>query len=116
RDFWGRTPLHMAAYDGTFDALEQLLNFGTDHSCVNCNGETPMHTAASCCALYKCRLLQAYMKPTALTLQDHHGAPALHFAVSRGRVDMVQLLINGGIDVSLKNREGKTAEDLAVEQ
>jgi ankyrin repeat protein len=134
RDFWGRTPLHMAAYDGTFDALEQLLNFGADHSCVNRNGETPMHTAASCCALYKCRLLQAYMNPATLNLQDHRGATALHFAASRGvqpgdftlrptvfaarmqRVDMVQLLINGGIDVSLKNREGKTAEDLAVEQ
>jgi Ankyrin repeats (3 copies) len=133
-DAQGRTPLHIAARTGTVDEVEQLLLSGADPSRVDIWGETPMHVTASCAALDKCMLLFAYMTPMALCVQDKRGATVLHYAASRGeqpgdftrrpsvaaarqlRVDMVNLFIEGGVDVSVKNRYGETAEDLAVRQ
>lgn len=48
-----------------------------------------------------------------LNAQGAHGNTALTIAVSMGRVDMVQALVNAGADVDVENFEHQTARMLA---
>ena len=137
QDALGQTPLHLAARTGTLDAVEQLLLFGADASRVDRNGETPMHVAASCEASSKCNLIFEHLTRAELCIQDNRGETVLHYAAGRAmfhptdtrhpthprssvfasrqnRVNMVTLFIEGGVDVSIQNSAGDTAEDLAV--
>jgi ankyrin repeat protein len=47
---------------------------------------------------------------------DSIGWSALLWASSRGRLSTVQLLIERGADIRIKNKEGKTAMDCAREK
>lgn len=47
---------------------------------------------------------------------DNGGNSALHFAAGYGRGAAVKALLTVGCDKSLKNKDGKTAKDLIVEQ
>lgn len=50
-----------------------------------------------------------------LNLRDKHGRTALHIAVTVNDSYIVKLLITRGIDVSVKDDDGKTAEELSNE-
>jgi len=47
-------------------------------------------------------------------LQTHKGETVLHIAAKAGYVDMVQLLLEVGADVSAENKQKMTAQDLAL--
>lgn len=47
---------------------------------------------------------------------DAMGNSALHFAAGYGRGSAVKALLTVGVDASLKNKDGKTAKDLIIEQ
>lgn len=50
-----------------------------------------------------------------LNTQDVNGETPLFGAVSRGMIDNCNFLIEEGADISIRNNEGKTAYDVAVE-
>ena len=45
--------------------------------------------------------------------KDKATGTALHLAVCQGNVEIIKLLLKGGIDTALKNKEGETAEEYA---
>src|SRR5690606_25213661 len=48
-----------------------------------------------------------------LDVQDHKGWTALHHVTHRRNTDCMQKLIFAGADITLTDKDGKTAEDLA---
>ncbi|XP_062614181.1 uncharacterized protein DDB_G0284459-like [Saccostrea cucullata] len=91
----GCNPLHLAAWKGNVEICKILLT--NPHSQVqvnlqNCDGETPLHSAA-----------QYGFTPTVSILLEHHSDPTirnlkdespLDLAARYGRVEVVQLLID----------------------
>jgi ankyrin repeat protein len=126
-----QTPLHRAVLFGTIDSVEKLLNAGADPSLVDFSGKTAMHYAAAYAKSGKVSLLLGFMTSKALHMQDLRGDTPLHCAAGRGghggykqnvfterklRIDIVELFIKFGLDVNVKNHDGNSAEQLAVQR
>jgi ankyrin repeat protein len=45
----------------------------------------------------------------------HQGSTPLHEAALAGSVDVIRLLVNHSADVTVRNKSGKTARDVAAE-
>lgn len=109
-----QTPLHLAAAKGHDQALLRLLSFGALASKRNAAGQTPLHRAA-CAGFEFCvtTLLQA--EPSIVDAVDaENGQSALHLAAEDGHVGCVKLLLElGGANSQLRDKENRTAADLA---
>ena len=116
-DRMNRTELHYAAVDGKHEDVVRLLAEGLDPNAVDDRGFTPLHFAA-----------QDYYPEIAKTLIDAgagvdpvnvNGATPLSVAVmnSRGRGDVIRLLLAAGADPDKPDRVGlsprATAEMIA---
>lgn len=55
-------------------------------------------------------------KPQLAKAQDARGQTALHMAAERDMAETTLLLLNMGSDPSIKNADGKTALDVALEK
>lgn len=51
-----------------------------------------------------------------MNLQNNHGISPLHNAVQKEKVELVRLLVENGADVTLKDKNGQTAEEIALEK
>lgn len=108
--------LHILVAKARFDILSEILeipNFDVDLR--NHNGRTPLHSATD--ALYdrtECAvvLLKHNANPN---IADQKGNTPLISTTRGGRSSHINLLMKYGADPSLKNNEGKTAMDYAVE-
>ncbi|KAF3228066.1 hypothetical protein TWF191_003004 [Orbilia oligospora] len=84
-----------------------------------CNSGTPLHVAAGYGyqEIVKEILELGAINPQNfdISLSDSRGNTALHNAVNTGLLPVVQLLVENGIDIERKNKDGKTALDLAIE-
>ena len=81
---------------------------------VNLNGETPLAWAAMTGNLQAARALLeggALIEPV-----DEHGNTPLHGAAKAGNIEMVEYLLARKARPALRNSEGMTAHDLAVER
>ncbi len=52
-------------------------------------------------------------KGAQVNAQDHHGGPALHWAVGGGKPEIIKLLLDQGADVTARDRQGQTALQVA---
>jgi ankyrin repeat protein len=55
-------------------------------------------------------------KPQLAKAQDARGQTALHIAAERDMAETTLLLLNMGSDPSIRNADGKTALDVALEK
>jgi ankyrin repeat protein len=109
----GRTPLFYAAKDGDSAIVNQLIRHGANPNAQDKSLETPLHFAAREYQLEASQsLIESGANPNA---QDTHGNTPLWRAVfeSRGRSDMIKLLLSAGANKSLKNKHGSSPVDLA---
>jgi ankyrin repeat protein len=109
----GFTALHFAAYFGTPEAAEVLIDAGADVSSVaeNDMNVQPLHSAAASGSLETARLLlDAGASPDA---RQTGGFTALHEAALHADVDLIQLLFEHGASAAVRNDEGQTPADLA---
>ena len=109
----GWTPIFHAVAGGHSDALRLLLEHGASASHRALDQSTALHHAA---AARDSRLIEALLAPSVeleLDRGDGDGNTALHHAAGWGWVDNVRLLLDAGADPGLRNRDDKTALDVA---
>lgn len=106
----GFTPLHLAAYFGHADVVEQLLAHGADANRVaeNHSKVTPLHSAVTG-RNYGCvvALLNAGAQPNVV---QAGGFTPLHSAAEHHDREIYDALIAAGADPSSAAEDGKTAD------
>ncbi|KAM7292720.1 oxysterol-binding protein-related protein 1 [Ixodes scapularis] len=136
----GDTPLHKAAYTGREGLVMLLLKYNADVFIINCEGQSPKQVAentdiknilaAAESADEKKKADQFFAavkegnvdavqnllrarKPPNINCKDGFGNTALHSAAYRDRKQIAVLLLQCGIDSTLRNARGQLAADLA---
>lgn len=113
RDRDGRTCLFQAVVDGNGEITSLLIENGANVAIQDNEGETPLHFAAR---EYQLRIAELLLRAGAVVdAQDLHGNTPLARAVfaSRGRGEMIKLLIAHGADRANKNNYGVSPLSLA---
>lgn len=107
-----RTALMFASFQGKTDIVSFLLQQGADPKATDFNGGTALMLASLGASVESVKmLLEAGADPN--TVEKLDNWTALMFAASEGHKDVCQALLDGGADPSLKDRNGRTAFDLA---
>ncbi len=142
RDTEGETPLMYAAVRGQTQVVLLLLSKGAQIDVVSVNGETALDRAASAGFTAAVRVLiekgankeigvpliealskghldivgLLVAKGANVNAEDTAGDAALSYASKQGApVEIIKEMIAAGSDVKHRNKQGKTAEDLAAE-
>ncbi|AVH68105.1 ankyrin repeat-containing protein (plasmid) [Nostoc sp. 'Peltigera membranacea cyanobiont' N6] len=95
------TPLHFAANSGKADITELLISRGGDINARSTQNWTPLHYGASNVEVAKKLILAG----ADLTIQNREGA-VIHSSSLEPAV--LKLLLDGGVNVNLRNRQGQT--------
>jgi len=112
RDRRGDTPLHLAIRSGSMKAARALIEAGADLTLANSEGLQPLMIAViNKTGQYLVSLLISH--DAGVNAADGNGDTAIHHAALAGNLQAVKLLVNAGADLSLVNRSGLTAEELA---
>jgi ankyrin repeat protein len=112
----GWTPLHLAAFFGTPELIDALLDRGAsvDARSGNAMANTPLHAAV---AGGKTANVAALAKRGAdINAQQSGGWTALHGAAQAGNREMVEVLIAHGADVKARAGNNQNALDLALQK
>jgi ankyrin repeat protein len=113
RDRDGRTPLHQAAIFGDVAIAEALIAAGAELAAADTQGWTPLHFAAQSWQVDVARILIVRGAP--VDPVDEQGNTPLWRAAfaSRGRGELIDLLLASGADRNRKNIHGTSPLDLA---
>lgn len=105
----GETPLHWAAFNGSLESAELLLDAGVDVNIETEDGRTPLMTMGNLNArgVIIPFLLEHGADPNH---QDSLGRAALHLAAD----DVIVPLLEGGAQIDLQNSLGETPLQVAV--
>ena len=109
----GRTPLHDASIMNKLEAAELLLQAKADVNAKDAGKWTALHFAAQNWLPDLAKLLVAH--GAAVDSLDEHGNTPLSNAVfnSRGRGELIEILLKAGADKNLKNNHDVSPLDLA---
>ena len=110
----GWTPLHLAAFFGRREAVEQLLASGADLSAVSRNSltNTPLHAAVAGGHVEVSLLL--IERGAGVNAKDAGGHTPLHIAAEAGYLPVVEALLAKGADPHAVDMEDKTPLSRAV--
>jgi ankyrin repeat protein/beta-lactamase regulating signal transducer with metallopeptidase domain len=107
----GATPLVAASQAGAWDVVQVLLGAGADPRACERFGSSPLYIAVKAGDLAAASALLEAGAEADSSGQDAatgEGGTALHAAVSLGRLDIVQLLLDGGADPLMAAGRGQT--------
>lgn len=106
--------LHDAALKGHLESMQVLLENGAKVMALNSDGATPLHDAALGGQTAAAGLLLG--RGALIDARDGaHGATPLFLAASWGRRQMVEFLLEKGAGKLIRNKEGKSAREAALE-
>lgn len=103
QDRKGNTLLHDAADDGSWIAVEELLQKGADPNIQNSSGNTPLHKALDTDVIIL--LLRA---KTDLNIKNRFGNTPLHEAAIEGSENKMLLLLAANANPNIRNTIGNT--------
>uniref|UniRef100_A0A8V0YJS8 Ankyrin repeat domain 55 n=1 Tax=Gallus gallus TaxID=9031 RepID=A0A8V0YJS8_CHICK len=115
QDACGRTSLSLATYLGWLEGCVSLLRNGAKQNIPDKNGRLPLHAAT---AEPDVRLLNVLLQQSSLSEinhQDNEGMTSLHWAAFHNRPQHVQTLLHKGADLTLVDKDLKTALHWAVQ-
>lgn len=109
----GETPLLKAVMSGEEEIVRMLLEVGADVNAVSKTGESALKVAAERAQTY---VLQAVLAAAGIKINavGPNGDTALIAAAKCGKLKSVQMLLEAGADVNVKNYLGQSALDLAL--
>ncbi|XP_067654042.1 putative ankyrin repeat protein RF_0381 isoform X2 [Haliotis asinina] len=107
-----RTPVMEAAVNGHMDVVELLVGREADVSLVTDSGNTALHLACRNGNLETVKLILSLNVVDINSRGQHSRTPVMEAAVN-GHVDVVELLVGRGADVSLVTNSGNNALHLA---
>jgi serine/threonine-protein phosphatase 6 regulatory ankyrin repeat subunit B len=107
RSFDGSTPMHAAVANNCVDVIT-YLHGKVDANATDDNGSTPVFTAVR---EGKWESLKCLVEVCGSNLHtvDKEGWTLLHLAASKGRLEMVQYLVQKGLSANVKDNLGFTA-------
>ena len=107
KDAFGKTPLHVLAFYGYQELVQDLINAGADVNGQDNDGYTPLLVAAN--GGYH-EIVQNLIDAGAkVNMQERSGCTPLHFAASSCHHQrIVKTLIGAGADVNRRNKMGRT--------
>ena len=112
KDLEGRTPLHVASWQGMTDVVQALVQLGADIDAVDNEGRTALHMCA----------WNGHTEIVALLIEaganvNHvsstQGATPLMIAAQQGHIDPCSILLNAGSDASHIDFYGRSAKEVA---
>jgi len=108
----GKTPLHLAALSHNVNVVKRLLEAGAEIDAKDRKRHTALHDAALRGNVdIMLELLKVHgVEKNAV---DVNRETPLHFATANGRISAVKLLKNAGSDLSIRNKRGLTAQEMA---
>ena len=110
----GETMLHDAALKGHLESMQVLLENGAKVTALNSDGATPLHDAALGGQTAAAGLLLG--RGASIDARDAaHGATPLFLAASWGRKQMVEFLLEKGAGKLIRNKDGKSPREAALE-
>eukprot|EP00731_Ephydatia_muelleri_P027983 Em0019g856a len=116
KDGEGRTPLTYAVLVGSPQCIKAILGHNDDViNITDEQGRTPLHYACAEGSVDCLKMLLSYKKCN-LHCQDNRGTSALHWAAAANHPTLVQLLLRRGADRALKDHDGFTALDHALQR
>lgn len=102
----GRRPLHWASSAGHDDCVEALLTARADPHDQDETGWTPLHIAVS--AGHRAAIFRLLPLSEVDAVTDN-GCTALHYAASKGRVEVVTELLAAGASVNASDKRSESA-------
>ena len=102
----GMTPLNLAAINGNYEIVKELLRRNADIHIGDVDNSQPIHLAAVSGNVQVAELILA--SGADINEQDNNGTTPLGFAVGRRQTDMTRYLLEKGADVHISNAGGMT--------
>jgi len=99
---------------GELDELKECLMNGETLYCQDDHGNTALHMACANGIIDMVHYILEVLRNDSerlvfLNKTNENGSTALHWAALNGHDQIVKLLINAGVNVSLEDRQGKSA-------
>ena len=109
----GWSAVHFAAKAGDLELFQYLIEQGNDVCRRTKDGMICLHIAALNGYFGLCKLLLEKYNVD-IYLRDHNEGNVLHFAVESGDIDICQYIIEKGIDVNSKKKDGTNCFHIAA--
>jgi ankyrin repeat protein len=112
--FDGFLPIHIAAMENQRHVVEWYIKKGVDVNHASGKGYTPLHMAIDGCAKDVTKYLLG-VQGIAVNTANAIGSYPIQYAVKKGNLDLVKLLLNHGADITIVGKGGSTLLHLAVQ-
>ncbi len=110
----GHTALMLASYNGHTAIAEALLQKGADVNLIDSRGLSALHFASSGPFVQTVELLLSHGALIDLPDDIEQFTP-LMYAASEGHAEVVKTLLDHHADITLKDKDGDTAENFAAQ-
>ena len=117
RGYFGKTPLHFAAYRENLEAVKKLIGYDADTNSKDDYGCTPLHYVSTGYHFKDDTVLRLLLEHSAdVNARTTDGWTPLYVASAWGGLEVVRLLLKHGADLEAENNYGKTALQIAAEK